>query len=378
MNRAPTRAATPALAVAAFQPNALTLARRWRRMSKKQLAVHTGVTAAAVSQYELGQARPSAGVLGRLALALALPVEFFAAGFPTPATPGHAHFRSLRATTQAERDQALAFGEIAWRVIDVLQRYLHLPELRLPQLDLPEPATTADIEDAAIESRTAFGLGDEPIPHVTRLLESHGVIVLTLPDASDRVDAFSHWYGQRPFIFASPSKNDKARSRMDAAHELGHLLMHHDAEPGSQILERQATTFASQFVAPTSRLRDELPGRLDFDRLHELKRRWGMSLKALIYRGHTIGVYRDHTYRRGMTLLAEWGYPEPGDLGPREAPSIVGQAVRLLASDGVHLGTLATRSAMPIELLEAIVAAGMEPAELNALPESTNPSRWGS
>jgi hypothetical protein len=106
---------------------------------------------------------------------------------------------------------------------------------------------------------------------------------------------------------------------MDAAHELAHLLLHHDAEPGSHILERQATTFASQFLAPTSHLRDELPGRLDFDRLHELERRWGMSLKALIYRGHAMGVYRDHTYRRGMSLLAERGYSEPGDLGPRES-----------------------------------------------------------
>ena len=64
-----------------------------------------------------------------------------------------------------------------------------------------------------------------------------------------------------------------------------------------------------------------------------------------------------------------------GDLGPREAPSIVGKAMRLLASDGIDLGTLATRAAMPIELLQAIVAAGTEPAELNALPEPTNPSR---
>ncbi|MFC7279230.1 XRE family transcriptional regulator [Paractinoplanes rhizophilus] len=360
MSPAPRRSTTPALAVAAFQANALTLGRRWRHLTKKELAERTGVTAAAVSQYELGQARPSAGVLGRLALALALPVEFFAAGFPTPATPGHAHFRSLRATTQAERDQALAFGEIAWRVIDVVDRYVHLPELRLPQLDLPDPATPAAIEAAALDARSAFGLGDEPIPHVTRLLETHGVVVLTLPDGSDRVDAFSHWYGRWPFVFASPTKNDKARSRMDAAHELAHLLLHHDAEPGSQILERQATTFASQFLAPTMLLRDELPSRLDFERLHELKRRWGMSLKALVYRGHAMGIYRDHTYRRGMSLLAEWGYPEPGDLGPREAPSLMSRAGQLLTSRGISLDELAGRAALPIELLEIVVSAGSE------------------
>ena len=361
MSPAAHRPATPSLAVTAFQPSALRLARQWRRLSKRQLAQQTGVTAAAVSQYELGQARPSAGALGRLALALAMPVEFFASGIPTPATPGHAHFRSLRTTTQAERDQALAFGEIAWRVTDVIERYVALPDLRLAQLDLPEPTTTADVEAAAIEARAAFGLAHEPIAHVTRLLEAHGVIVLTLPDVSDRVDAFSHWYGRRPFVFASPTKNDKARSRMDAAHELAHLLLHHDAEPGSQLLERQATTFASQFLAPTSQLREELPGRLDFDRLHALKRRWGMSLKALVYRGHAMGVYRDHTYRRGMMMLTEWGYPEPGDLGPPEASSVLVQAAQLLASRGIGLADLAALAAMPIQLLQTVVAASSSP-----------------
>ncbi|MET8323340.1 hypothetical protein [Micromonospora sp. NPDC005189] len=48
------------------------------------------------------------------------------------------------------------------------------------------------------------------------------------------------------------------------------------AEPGSQLLERQATAFASRFLTPAARLREELPGRLDFGQLHGLKRRWGI------------------------------------------------------------------------------------------------------
>ncbi|WP_189042926.1 ImmA/IrrE family metallo-endopeptidase [Micromonospora sonchi] len=66
-----------------------------------------------------------------------------------------------------------------------------------------------------------------------------------------------------------------------AAHELGHLLPHHDTEPGSQILQRAATAFASEFLAPSTLLADELPPRLDF----ELECRWGISLKALVCRG---------------------------------------------------------------------------------------------
>ncbi|MER5702388.1 ImmA/IrrE family metallo-endopeptidase [Micromonospora sp. NPDC002296] len=356
-----TRPPVPATAaVAAFEPHALGLARRWRRMRKNELARQIGVTAAAASQYELGQARPSAAVLARMALALAMPVEFFAAGVPAPASPGHAHFRSLRATSQAERDQAEAFGEVAWRVIEVVSRHLRLPELRLPQLDLPEPVRPEDVRAVAAVARREFGLVDGPVPHAVRLLEAHGVIVLSLPDASERVDAFSHWYGQRPFVFLNPAKNDKARSRMDAAHELGHLLLHHDAEPGSQILEREATAFASEFLAPSPALADELPARLDFDRLHELKRRWGISLKALVYRGHDLGVYRDHTYRRGMSLLAQWGHPEPGDLGPREQPSLLGKAVELLGQQRVTTESLAAQAGLPAALARTVIDAASE------------------
>ncbi len=348
------------LAANAFQPHALGTARRWRRMRRNELAARIGVTPATVSQYERGQACPSTAVLARLALALGVPAEFFTALTVAPAV-GHAHFRSLRATSQADRDQAEAFGELAWRLVQTIEYHLHLPDLTLPALDCPEPAGIAEVEATAVEARTAFDLGDGPVPHMVRLLEAHGVVVLTLPDVDNRVDGFSRRYGTRPFVFANPAKNDKACSRMDAAHELGHLLLHPDTEPGSQIIERQATTFGSQFLAPSHVLRDELPARLDFDRLGELKRRWGIPLKALIYRGHAMGVYRDHTYHRGMDLLAGWGYPEPADLGPREHPALLGTAAIKLAERDITPNTLAHQAALPIGLVQAIFVAGSDP-----------------
>jgi Zn-dependent peptidase ImmA (M78 family) len=43
-----------------------------------------------------------------------------------------------------------------------------------------------------------------------------------------------------------------------------------------------------------------LPRRLDWEILYNLKRRWGTSLKALVYRAHSVGVFRDTTYKRAM------------------------------------------------------------------------------
>ncbi|MBQ1050786.1 hypothetical protein KBX50_20215 [Micromonospora sp. C51] len=66
---------------------------------------------------------------------------------------------------------------------------------------------------------------------------------------------------------------------MGAAHELGHLLLHHDADPGSQVLEREVAALAAE-SSPHA------PGRRTVT-LARLRTRTplGHSLKALVYRG---------------------------------------------------------------------------------------------
>lgn len=341
----------------AFDPRTLTLARRFRGLRKNELACVVGVTPAALSQYELGQARPSAAVLGQLALALGMPTGFFAHGHPEPATPSTAHFRSLRATTHLEREQALAFGQFAWRLMEGIEKYAELPPGRLPQVMLPPDTGADDIAEAASQARACMGIGSGPVPHVVRLLEAHGTVVMLLPAMSRRVDAFSHWYGSRPVVFLNPAKDDRARSRFDAAHELGHLVLHHDAEPGNRVVENQAQDFAAEFLTPREEITAELPRRLDWERLHEVKRRWGVSLKALVYRSRKLGVIGESTYRTGMITLAQWGDPEPGGLGPRESPVLLGRAIELLAGTGVGLDHLAADTGLATEIISEILRA---------------------
>ncbi|NTZ43826.1 ImmA/IrrE family metallo-endopeptidase [Altererythrobacter sp. SALINAS58] len=42
----------------------------------------------------------------------------------------------------------------------------------------------------------------------------------------EKVEAFSFWSGFRPFVFLDSDKTSGARERFDAAHELGHLVLH--------------------------------------------------------------------------------------------------------------------------------------------------------
>ncbi|MEU5850471.1 helix-turn-helix domain-containing protein [Saccharopolyspora shandongensis] len=349
-------------AVVDFDGRRLSLARRLRRLQRTALADKTSVTAAAITQFERNTARPTNTVLAELALALGMPTDFFRQGRPIEQVPASAsHFRSLRATPAIARDQALAFAEIALAVIDVIEQYVDLPSVP----DLAEPVDGEPDSDqiAAIAANTRSRMGVEPgpIPHVVRLLEAHGIVVLRLPPEIDRkVDAFSTEAGHRPLVLLSPAKDDRARSRFDAAHELGHLVMHQDVQPGSKIIESQAHQFASEFLAPTPELEPDLPRKVDWEALLLAKKKWGISLAALVYRARGIGLWGEHAYRRANQHLTAQGYPEQGPLGPPESPYLLGAAAAMLSEAGTTTDALAIASRLTVDQIDEIVAAGSE------------------
>lgn len=345
-----------------FDGRRLSLARRLRRLQRTTLAAKTTVTAAAITQFERGVARPTNAVVAELALALGVPTDFFRQGRPIEQVPASAaHFRSLRATPAIARDQALAFAEIALAVVDVLEQYVDLPTVT----DIVEPVdgepTPDQVATIAANTRKRLGVEPGPVPHVVRLLEAHGIVVLRLlSDVDPRVDAFSTEIGHRPLVLLSPAKDDRARSRFDAAHELGHLVMHQDVEPGSKIIESQAHQFASEFLAPTAELEPDLPRKVDWDLLLQAKTKWGISLAALAYRAHAIGLWSEHSYRRANQHLAVQGYPEPGPLGPPESPYLLGAATALLSEAGTTLDHLAAASRLTTDQINGVVTAGSE------------------
>jgi Zn-dependent peptidase ImmA (M78 family)/transcriptional regulator with XRE-family HTH domain len=371
----PTRAARQRRSmgtVESFSGSRLSVARRMARLPRAELARRVGVTPTAITQLERGYNKPTTTVAAELSLALGVPRDFLQRSVATqPIAASTAHFRSLRSTPAISREQALAFAELGLELLTAVEDYVDLPEVSLPSLEHHDLTTTAGLEAAAADARRDLGLTDGPVPNVVRLLESHGVLVLRVPEGRvDRqVDAFSTSATIRPVVVMSPLKDDKARSRFDAAHELGHLVLHADAEPGSKVVEHQAQSFAAAFLTPADQIAEDLPRRLDWQILHRAKRRWGVSLKALLYRARSLGLITDGTYRRGNMQLADWGNPEPGPLGPPEQPSLLGTAASLLGQSGITVDQLASHAAMPLEIAKDLIAAATD------LRPSINPHR---
>lgn len=355
----------PRAASALFDPTRLRIARQAAMLRKKELAELVEVSAAAISQYENGTTTPSPRVVAALALALGVPSSFFAADRPLGEAPSTtAHFRSLRSTSKQERDRAFAHALLTWDLTRVIERYVQLPELQLPQdLALSPDDPPHAVEAAAAEARRAMGLGTGPIPHVVRLLESRGIVCTRLPAMTRRVFAFSCEFPGRPVVVLSTERTHRAAGRFDAAHELGHLLLHHDAEPGTHAVERHANIFASEFLAPASEIADLLPRRVDWLQLVRLKEQWGISIQALLYRARSLKVMSEHTYRRAVTELSRngWRTKEPGDEGQAEEPVMLRRAIDLMADQGRDIAALSDLARISVDLIEAIAPSDERP-----------------
>ncbi|MYQ90221.1 ImmA/IrrE family metallo-endopeptidase [Streptomyces sp. SID4946] len=336
---------TPRSVCDGFDPSRLTQARRLAELTKKELAGHLGVTPAAVGQYETGVSRPRPDLIPRLAELLNVPMKYFLIGRPSSRLDSSmAYFRSLRSTPKAQRERSLAFAEQVWELTFALEKRIQMPLVDLPGFAGGEVHPGADLSEepstAAQELRERWGLGDGPVTHLVRRMESHGIAVVLPPEAdpsASSVDAFST-RSPRPLVVLTRNRADDVyRHRFSAAHELGHLVLHSDAT-GDNRQEREADAFAAEFLTPRASIQPLLPGRMDLARLADLRRAWGVSIHSLIYRCRELGLISDATssraFQRLRALNGQPGFtPEPVSSFPGEQPVLLRQAFELAAQD---------------------------------------------
>ena len=260
---------------------------------------------------------------------LRFPVEFFGATeLEEPSTDG-VSFRGLAAMTARQRDMAISAGAFSIALNRWIESQFRLPETDLPSMRGFEP------ESAAEALRARWELGQEPCPNMVHLMESRGVRVFSLPRDSASVHAFSFWHDERPFVFLTTDTSGE-KGRMDAAHEIGHLVMHRHLPPAGRAAEFEAEQFASAFLMPRASVLANAPKDHSLQTLTRLKRRWKVSLIALVHRLHRLNLISEWQYRSLCIEASQLGYrrSEPNGIG-REGSKVFPKVLSALRSDGV-------------------------------------------
>jgi Zn-dependent peptidase ImmA (M78 family)/transcriptional regulator with XRE-family HTH domain len=338
-----------------------------------------GKSPTAVAAWESGAKRPSAATVLQLALSLSVEPGFFAIRpNDVAAVSSTPHFRSLRSTSQLARDQSFAYGQLAVDIATSLERHVEFADPEVPSFPVPIDHGGGDgPEQAAHLVREQWGLTAGPVGHLVRLLENHGVLVVFSPPQTASVDAYSFDSQLRPIVVLNPIRRDYYRQRFDIAHELGHLVMHGDAEPGSRITEDQAHRFASELLMPATEIRDLLPSTMGgsiWRNLGKLKEQWGVSMQALLFRARRLGRLSDVSYRNAMTTISTrgWRRDEPGLVSTIEQPSLLPRAVELLAQEGVDEALLVEQCRVPVDLFRTVTSRSPDGPLPRVLPSSAS------
>jgi Zn-dependent peptidase ImmA (M78 family) len=190
---------------------------------------------------------------------------------------------------------------------------------------------------------------------VIHLLEAHGVRVFSLPDLGKEVDGFSVWQGPTPHVFLDTSKSAE-RSRMDAAHELGHLVLHAHGGPQGRVAEDEANAFGSAFLMPAPTVLAEVPFGATLKQIVRAKKKWKVSALNLTKRCHVLGLLTDWQYRSICVELTRRGKKnEPQPMKERETSQVLEKVFRALKTEGVTKAEVAKELAIPVDELNSSI-----------------------
>lgn len=330
-------------------------ARELRGLTQTQLAAAAQVSQSAIAHFEGMRSSPTDEVVDKIALRTGFPPSFFKQGGPPQFALGSLLFRSRSSASSRQRAIVHRHAQVAFECASRMAQQVDPLPLRLPQ-PAGDPLTAARL------TRASIGLSpDTPIDNLLRAVERAGVLVLALPLSMGKVDAFSVWTGANPglpvIIVLRDAPGD--RLRFSAAHELGHLVLHQAMKGRVADVERQADHFAAELLLPEAAMLEELHQPITLTSVSALKRRWGVSMQALIRRAHDLGLItrRQYGYMFGQLSARGWRKVEPPELQVAvERPRALRKMAELLYGDPIDH----RRFAADMRITESLARAHME------------------
>ena len=332
-----------------FNGDRLKSARIYRGKTISQIAEEIDVTKQAISQFEKGKSNPGFETLIKLTQNLGFPKEYFYEYDSENIKIGNTFFRAQASVTKKEESAYSEKIMIFSKLYKFVEKYINFPKLNIPEL-VEDIESNEEIEQLALNLRQYWGIGDKPIVNLVNLMEKNGFKITSFSTNSSKVDAFTQPQQNSSgeieyFIALGNDKNSAVRRHFDLAHELGHIMLHYWAEDTSSLskdeykfIESQANEFASAFLLPRSSFLKDLiyPTNLDF--YVELKKKWRVSIGAMMVRAYKLNVisYNQYQYMIKQASKKGWRAKEPLDDELKlSKPVLIKKAIEMLIENNV-------------------------------------------
>lgn len=324
-----------------FNGTRLKEGRVYRGLTLTDLADNLNVSKQMISKYENGKSTPSFEVIMKMCNILNFPKDYFYEESINVKT-GNTYFRSL--LTSSKREREMQYDRIKYVTIIrvLLEEFVDFPSLDLPSMIEDD---CNDIEKSAEKLRDYWGIGRKPIRDMVYLLETKGFVISTSTLPNKNIDAFGclQTIGNKDYysIVLSDNKKSFYRRQFDVSHELAHIILHDpylnindlSKEEFKQI-EQEANDFASAFLMPRDEfLNDVLIHPTDLMHYKSLKKKWGVSIGAMVMRAYKLGVINNATYQYLQRNISQkgWRTKEPfDDIKEINQPVSMQQAIELL------------------------------------------------
>ena len=311
-----------------------------RGMSLDDLEAAIGgfVSKQALSKYERGKMQPKAMALNRIAAALGVKSAQLW-GEPSCYVEWIAYRKRAR-MGQKEQEKLQGF------VAEVLEKRILLQE-RIGECNSLEFSIQGfpvrklkDAEQSALMLREQWNLGIDPLANLVGVLEDHFIHIIEV-DASETFDGISAVVrdNDKNLLAAAIATRQGIsgdRYRLNMAHELGHLTL---KLSGDIDAEEAAFRFGAAFLVPAEQLYREVGEKRSHIQLEELlylKRRYGMSIQAILFRLKDLRIITASHYRRWCMDINKlgWKKQEPIEIPP-EKPERFHQLVFRAISEGL-------------------------------------------
>lgn len=270
-------------------PQMVTIARESRGLTHLEVAEKLRVSKATAWRLEHDVYGISPEILSNLSKVLNYPESFFFQ--KGEVLPLSLSYRKRDVVAAKLLSQIEANINIYRLNLEQLLTSIAWEDIKLPVLDVNKHGSP---QECAKQLRKVWKLEKGAINNLSEVLEEKKILLVNFDFGTERVDGrFVMALDKFPVIVTNRSLLGD-RLRFTLAYQLGHLVMHLHTSPAyDRDLSHEANMFAAEFLMPEKDIKVDLQ-ELSLPKLGELKKKWKVSMQALLYRANDLELLTDN------------------------------------------------------------------------------------